>query len=179
MARTTGLIYLTVIVTGLFSLAYVPSQLIVSSDAALTVSNIRNAPGLFRLGIAAGFVCYLAFLLLPFGFYRLMGHASRTAAILMLAFAVTSVPISLANLGNKLDVLTLLGNKPYLSAISAQQIDTAVMLALARYGGRVRHLRLAAALRGSQAAARHRLAIRLEIRTPAVRPIVEQRIARL
>jgi len=47
-----------VVLSGIFSIAYVPSQLIDFSDAALTVSNITSSQGLFRAGIAAGFVCY-------------------------------------------------------------------------------------------------------------------------
>lgn len=136
-ARTTGLIYLIVVITGILSLAYIPSQLIVSGDAARTVENIKASQDLFRLGIAAGFICQLAFLLLPLAFYKLLSHVNKNVAILMVIFAVVSVPISLGNLINKLDVLTLTSGKAYLVNLTSEQLNTAVMLSLARYNNGV------------------------------------------
>lgn len=133
-ARTAGLIYLIVVVTGILSLAYVPSQLIVSGDGAKTVENIAAAQGLFRFGIAASFVRDVAFVLLPLALYRLLSHVSRNLAMLMVLLAVVAVPISLGNLVNTLHVLTLLSGKPYLANYSADQLQAAVMLSLARYG---------------------------------------------
>jgi hypothetical protein len=49
-ARTAGLLYLLLAVTGGFSMLYVPS-LIVSGDAAATASTISAHESLFRLGI--------------------------------------------------------------------------------------------------------------------------------
>jgi hypothetical protein len=131
--RAAGLIYLIVVATGIFSLAFVPSQLVVSGDAARTVENIAASQGLFRLDIAAGFICYVAFLFLPLAFYRLLSHVSLSGAVLMVLLAVVSVPIALGNLVNKLDVLTLLSGKAYLANYSAEQLNAAVMLSLARY----------------------------------------------
>ena len=133
VARTTGLLYFIVVLTGIFGLAYVPSQLFVSGDGVATVQNIRASEGLYRLGIAAGFVCCIAFLLLPLSFHRLLSHVDRRAAFLMVGFAVVSVPLSLGNLTNKLDVLTLLSGKAFLSAYSPEQLGAAVMLSLAKY----------------------------------------------
>ena len=136
-ARTAGLIYLVVVVTGILSLVYVPSQLIVSGDATRTVENIVASQGLFRLGVAAGFICYVAFLLLPLALYRLLSHVNQSVAILMVLLAVVSVPLSLGNMINKLDVLTLLSGKTYLLNHSADQLNAAVMLSLARYNNGV------------------------------------------
>lgn len=133
VARTAGLLYLTVVLSGIVSLAYVPSQLIDPDSASQTVANIRASEGLFRIGIAAGFVCFTAFLLLPLVLYRLLGHASQTAGLLMVAFAVVSVPISLANMANKLHVLTLLSDRDFLQALTPDQLNTEVMLSLAQY----------------------------------------------
>ena len=126
--RATGLLYLVVVLTGILSLAYVPGQLIVAGDGAATATRIAADPGLFRLGIAAGFVCYLAFLVLPFGFHRLLGDVDARAALLMVVFAVVSVPISLNNLTHKLEVLRLVEG-----GLPADQVGTAVMASLARY----------------------------------------------
>lgn len=132
-ARIAGLLYLVVVVTGFFYLMYVPSQLHVRGDAAATVNNILASRRLFGLGIAAGVACYTAFLLLPLVLYRLLGHVSRDIAVLMVAFAVVSVPVSLGNLSHKLDVLSLLGGAEHLQGFSAEQVRAHVMIALDAY----------------------------------------------
>lgn len=107
-ARLAGVFYLIVVVTGIFSLAYVPSRITVAGDSAATVANIRAMETLFRAGIAVSILCYLAFLLLPLPLYRLLESYGPVAARLMVLFAVVSVPMALLNLGNGLDVLTAL-----------------------------------------------------------------------
>jgi hypothetical protein len=132
-ARIAGLLYLTVVLAGIFSLAYVPSQINVSGDAAATVRNIVAHESLFRLGIVAGLVCYTAFLLLPLALYRLLSPFGKQAATLMVAFAVASVPLTFAVTLNKFDVLALLGGADYLQAFSAQEVQARVMLLLQSY----------------------------------------------
>lgn len=107
-ARLAGLLYLAVVVTGLFSLAYVPSRIAVAGDPAATAANINAMEPLFRVGIAASILCYLAFLLLPLPLYRLLESSGPIAARLMVLFAIVSVPMALLNLGNDLDVLAAL-----------------------------------------------------------------------
>jgi hypothetical protein len=133
LSRTAGLVYLTVVLSGIVTLAYVPSQLIEPEDPARTVANIMASEHLFRVGILAGFICFTAFLLLPLVLYRLLGHINRTAGVLMIAFAVVSVPISLANMSNKFDVLILLGDEALLGVLAPDQLNAAVMLSLAQY----------------------------------------------
>lgn len=132
-ARTAGLLYLIVVLTGIFSLVYVPSQITVPGDASAMVSNIVASESLFRLGIAAGLICYTAFLLLPFALYKLLSPVGKTAAVLMVAFVVVSVPISFVNMLNKLDVLSLLSGADYLQAFTTEQLHAQVMLSLKAY----------------------------------------------
>ncbi|TAF69107.1 MAG: DUF4386 family protein [Curvibacter sp.] len=61
----SGLLYFGVVLTGLFTLMYVPSKLIVPDDASLTYNNIVTSQTLFRLGIVGGLLCYTFFLFLP------------------------------------------------------------------------------------------------------------------
>jgi hypothetical protein len=132
-ARLAGLIYLALVLTGIFNLMYVPSQLIVWGDAAATANNIMNSEFLFRLGIVAGIISYICFLLLPFVLYKLFESVNKTYAVLMVIFAVVSVPISLFNMTNKVDILTLLSGAQYLDTFEIEQIHTQVMLLLKSY----------------------------------------------
>ena len=134
VARIAGLLYLIVVLAGIFSIAYVPSQTQIAGDAAATVAKIASHERLFRLGIAAGLVCYTAFLLLPFALYRLLSPHGATAATLMVALAVVSVPLAFINLQHKLYVLTLMGDGAYLKAFTPDVLSAQVMLALRAYG---------------------------------------------
>jgi hypothetical protein len=127
LARISGFIYFIVIMTGIFSLAYVPSKLIDWNNPASTTSNIIASETLFRLSIVAGIVCYIAFLFLPLILYRLLHTVQESVAKSMVVLAVVSVPISLINLLNKFDILTLLHQPQH------QQLQTQIMLHLEYY----------------------------------------------
>ena len=133
-ARAAGAIYLLNVLTGIFALGYVPAQTGGHGDAVATVQNITAHEALFRAGIVAGAICYLAFLLLPLALYRLLGATQRVAGVAMVALATASVPIGFVTLGHKLDVLTLLGHAAWLQPLNAAQVQTQVMLQLDAYG---------------------------------------------
>jgi hypothetical protein len=132
-ARIAGFIYLIVVLAGIFSLAYVPSKLIVWGNANATFNAIVASETLFRLGIVAGVICYIAFLFLPLVLYKLLHQVSKPHAISMVILAVVSVPISLVNLLNKFAVLTLISNASYLSIIDADKLQVQVLLYLESY----------------------------------------------
>jgi hypothetical protein len=137
-ARVAGFLYLIVIVSGFFSLIYVPSHTIVPDDVAATVNSINNSKLLFQFGILSGCVCYSTFLLLPLALYELLSPSGKQAAGVMVAFAVASVPISFMSLGHRLDILTLLSGAHYLQAFSTDQLHAQVQLSLDRYGNGLR-----------------------------------------
>lgn len=132
-ARLAGFLYLIVVLTGIFSLAYVPSKLIVWSDAVKTFQQISASETLFRMSLVSSVICYLSFLLLPFVLYKLLNSVNEIAAKLMIILSVVSVPISILNLQNKYAVLTLLNGKNYLNIFSEQQLQTQIILLLESY----------------------------------------------
>lgn len=131
--RLAGFIYLMLVLTGIFNLLYVPNQLIDWKDAAATVNNITSSPFLFRAGITAGIVSYVFYLLLPLVFFDIFKDVNRRYAVVLVALATASVPISLFNMVDKVNVLTLFSDSGYLNALSAEQIQTQVMLLLRSY----------------------------------------------
>ena len=128
-ARIAGFLYLTVAVTGGFSLLYVPS-LIVPGDAAATVSNVAAHESLVRLGIMSGLICQVVFLFLVLALYRLFKGVNDTHATLMVTLVVVAVPIALLNLLNQLAVLHVVGGAGYLRVFEADQLNALVMLFL-------------------------------------------------
>lgn len=141
-ARLAGLLYLTVVATGIFSLGYVPSQLNVAHDWAATIANILAHESMFRLGIAAFMAMQVAFLLLPLALYRVLGDVDRSAAIAMVAFATVSVPLSLVALGHRLDALSLLADADIGKAMPAAQLQAMAAQALDAYGNALAAARL-------------------------------------
>lgn len=132
-ARIAGLLYLVVVLTGIFSLGYVPSKLIVRDNPAMTYENIVRSQTLFRLGIVSGLVCYTFFLFLPLSLYDLLRSVNEKWGRIMAVLAITSVPVSFVNMQNKLAVLSLIADKNYLSVWPKEQIQAQIMLCLNQY----------------------------------------------
>jgi hypothetical protein len=136
-ARLAGLLYLVDVVTGIFSLIYVPSRINVHGDAAATVKNNLASESLFRLGIAMGLVSDVVFLLLPLVLYKLLSPVNKSAAVLMVALAVIFVPIGFVAIAHQLDVLSLLEGAQYQQVFSPDQLHARVMLLLDAYDHRI------------------------------------------
>jgi hypothetical protein len=132
-ARLAGFFYLIVILTGLFSLMYVPSKLIVWENPVLTFQNISSSVQLFRLSIASSIICYIAFTLLPFTLYQLLKNVDGVYAKLMVILALISIPISFINLQNKFSVLTIIEGADYLKVFDVKQLQAQMMLLLSSY----------------------------------------------
>ncbi len=133
ISRLAGALYLVVVMTGLFSLMYVPSQITVSGDSHATINNIVAHSSLFRAGIAAFLIKQVAFLLLPLVLFRLLRPVHQSIAALMVALAVVSVPIALVSLVNRLDALDILIGS-YSQAHTPAQLQAQALLSLNAYG---------------------------------------------
>lgn len=131
-ARIAGLLYLAVVLTGIFSLAYVPTQLIVWDNPVTTFNKIKTSETLFRLGIVSGLVCYVFFLLLPVALYKLLKPVNEFYAKLMVLLAVISVPISFINMQNKFAILTIIEGEN-LKTFTNEHLQSQVMFYLNQY----------------------------------------------
>lgn len=132
-ARIAGLLYLSVVFTGLFSLMYVPAKLIVSDNASQTYLNIASSDFLFRCWIVGGLLCYTFFLFLPLALYKLLKHINENYAILMVLFAILSVPVFFLNTQNLLTIHSLVSGANNPLGLSTEQIQLQVMLFLKQY----------------------------------------------
>ena len=141
-ARIAGLLYLGVVLTGIFTLMYVPFKLIVPDNAALTYRNIITSESLFRLGIISGLLCYTFFLFLPLVLYKLLKPVNANYAKVMVLLAVMSVPIFFLNVQNEFTVLSLVNGANNHSVFSNDQIQSQVILSLTQYdnGMRIVHI---------------------------------------
>lgn len=133
LGRLAGLLYLVVVITGIFSLVYVPSQISTTGDPQATADAVLASEALFRWGIAAFLVKQVAFLILPLVLFRLLRAHGEAMATLMVALAVVSVPIALISLASRLDALALLTDARHAAAWTQQQLQAEAALALNEY----------------------------------------------
>ncbi len=114
-ARIAGAVYLSMVVTGPFSLIYVPSKLIVRGDAAATAGNILAHETMFRLAILADLVGQVIFICLAVALYRLLSRVNKIWAGLMVAFVLVSAAVGFVNTLNDIAALTLFRGADFLA----------------------------------------------------------------
>lgn len=132
--RTAGLLYLIIIVCGLFTELYVRGSLIVPENAALTASNIVANASLFRAGFVSDLLMLLSDLALALVFYQLLKPVSQTLALAAVATRLAMDAILAINLLNHFYALLLLSGASYLTAFDSSQIHALVSLALEAQG---------------------------------------------
>lgn len=129
-ARLCGVLYLYIIVAGMFAELFVRSRLIVSTDAALTASNIMANESLFRLGFS-GELLHVAFDVgVAVGLYALLRPIDRNIALLaaFMRFACDIV-LAVASLSH-FAALRLFADAEYLKTFTPDQLHTLALLAL-------------------------------------------------
>lgn len=129
-ARTAGVLYVVIIVCGLFAELGVRSRLIESGDPAATAQNILDAPMLFRAGLAADIVMFLADVAIAVVLYRLLLPLGRTVSLLAAAFRMTQTAVIGLNLLDMLQAVRILDDVDYLGAFGDEQIATLALLHL-------------------------------------------------
>lgn len=132
-ARVAGILYLMLIICGIISLAYIPSQLIVRESASKTLENIINSEFLFRIGIVSGIITFLIHILLPLVLYKLLHGVNKFHANLMVIFSLISVSIFFVIILNKFSVLTLINKTEYLEKLGEAELQTQVMFYIDSY----------------------------------------------
>jgi hypothetical protein len=107
-ARIAGVLYLIVIVCGIFAEKYVRSSIIVWTNGTKTIENITQNEFLFRLGFVSDLFMQLAYFLLPLVLYRILKDTNRWLAQIMVLSVVTAVAIMCTNMLNHYAPLLLL-----------------------------------------------------------------------
>ena len=129
-ARIAGLLYLTVIVLGIFANLYVRFSLIVPGDAAATANNIMANELLFRLSFVSDLIMALCWFLLGLALYVLLKPVNKKIALLMVLSFLAGVPIIMLNLLNHFAALLLLNGADYLTVFTTDQLHALVLLFL-------------------------------------------------
>lgn len=129
-ARTAGILYVIIIASGLFAEIGVRSKLIESGDPAATAQNIIDSPVLFRAGLAADIVMFIADIAIAVVLYQLLRPLSRTLSMLAAAFRITQTAVIGLNLLNMLQAVRIIDDADYLGSFGTDQTDTLALLYL-------------------------------------------------
>lgn len=134
-AKVAGFLLLFIAICSLFSMLYIPSTLIVPSNATTTATNIMANEGLFRAGLVGDAVIFLSETVLVALLYVLLKPVSQplslTAAFARLAMTI----IQGINLLNHIFVLLLLSGAIYLKSFDASQINSLALLFINAHKG--------------------------------------------
>lgn len=135
-ARAAGVLYLIIVVFGLFAEVGVRARLIESGDAAATAANIVDNEWLFRVGFAADLVVFLADVALAVVLYLLLKPISHTLSLLAAAFRLTQTAVIGLNLLHMFDALRILDDADHLTGFGRDEIEALALSSLEshRYG---------------------------------------------
>jgi len=130
-ARIAGAIYLLEVLSGPFSLIYVPSVLIVTGNAAATAANILAHETMFRFAILADLWSGVVVIFLMLALFDLFKDVDRNQAVLMVILGGLMVaPIFFLNSLNWIAALTLVHGGDYLTQFTTPQLNALAMLFL-------------------------------------------------
>jgi hypothetical protein len=113
-----------------FTLIYLPRKLIVPGNATATAGNVLASEMLFRIGIVAALLSFVAFVFLVMALYRLLSGVNKSHASLMVVLVLISVAIGFVNEVNNIAALILFRGAEFLSAFDRSQLDALGMLFL-------------------------------------------------
>ena len=121
-ARIGGILYLTIIVTGVFG-ELVRDKLIVSGDAVATVSNIVSSQLLWRVAIACDLSMHVCDVPLTLILYILLKPVNKNLALLAMLFVLIQTAVLVATKLNLFTPLFLTGNADYLKVFEPNQLQ--------------------------------------------------------
>src|SRR4026207_1454546 len=133
-AHIAGAVYLSMVITGPFSLLYVPGKIIVHGNASATGANVLAHDTMFRFGIVAGLFGQVLFICLAVALYRLLGDVNKTWSRMMFGFALIAAAVGFVIELNNLGALILFRGGEFLSVFDKAQLDALGMLFIRLHG---------------------------------------------
>jgi hypothetical protein len=136
LARVAGVLYLLIAVVGAFSIAYVPSVIVVPGDAATTAANLMANRGLFAAGTVADVVVMLSEVALSVMLFVLLRAVSPTLSLIAMVSRLMMVAVMAINLLVNVMPLVLLSEAHLVSGLAPEQLQAAalVMFRAHQYG---------------------------------------------
>jgi hypothetical protein len=129
-ARTAGVLYLVIIISGLFSELFVRSGIIVPGDANATAGNIAANSFLFRIGFISDLIMVMSDVGVALLLYFVLKPVNKGLSMLAAFFRLAQATVLGINLLNFYLPLLLLGDANYLSSFTNEQLNSLSLLFL-------------------------------------------------
>lgn len=130
IAKIIGALILMIVFIAPFSMLYVPAQLIVPGDAAVTATNIVASEGLFRLSMASDALVFLIEIVLTALLYVLLKPVSQPLSLAAAFARLAMTVLQGINLLNYFFVLLLVSGASSLTVFSPEHLQALVLLFL-------------------------------------------------
>ena len=127
MGRVAGLLFLILVITGVFAEFFVRQKLYVMDDHAATTQNIIENQWLFRLGFVSDLIMSTMFFVYGFVLYLIFKSINKNVSLFLLLCAVISVAMFCQNSLNQFAVLELLINPSYAEGFKPEQLQVLSM----------------------------------------------------
>jgi hypothetical protein len=130
IARIGGVLYLIIIIAGIFGEMFVRDKLIVSGDATTTANNIMASQLLWRIGIVGDILMHVCDVGLMVVFYILLKPVNKNLVLIAVLFALIQTAVLVAYKIKLFEALFLLGSADYLKAFEPQQLHVLMYIAI-------------------------------------------------
>ncbi len=125
-ARLAGFYYVLVVIGSVLYMEVIPRSIFIWDDPTSTLENLLFNQTLFRIGIIVGIGVHISFILLPLTLYTLLNPVNKNHAILMVVFALISVPNSYTLLLDQVNLLKIIQEYPFNSPVEAERLADSV-----------------------------------------------------
>jgi hypothetical protein len=126
-ARITGLLWLTVILTGAYSMFALRSPTLAPGDAVTTARAVLAATSLYHTSLLVDLLSTLSYAGVTVFFFLLLKPANTAVATLAAAFGLMGLVAGLTNLAVHQGPLVLMSNATQLGVFSLAQLQTLVI----------------------------------------------------
>jgi len=130
IAHVAGLLYLVIIVSGIFAEVGVRGSLLIAGDASATASNILESEWLYRLGFVADAIMLLSDVGVAVLLYVLLKPVSKLLSLTAAAFRLTQAAVLSVNLLMYYSANLLLTGEAYRAAFDSEKLDSLALLFL-------------------------------------------------
>lgn len=123
MGRLAGLLFLILVITGVFAEFLVRQKLYVLDDLTATSQNIIENQWLFRLGFVSDLVMSTMFFVYAYVLYLIFKSVDKNLSLFLLLCSIISVAMFCQNALNQYSALELLINTDYSKAFRPEQLQ--------------------------------------------------------
>jgi hypothetical protein len=127
LGRFAGLLFLILVITGVFAEFFVRQKLYVTNDPIATTQNIIENQWLFRLGFVSDLIMSTMFFIYGYVLYLIFKSVNKNISLFLLLCAVISVAMFCQNSLYQFSALELVTNADYAEAYTSEQLQVLSM----------------------------------------------------